>query len=59
MSKKKCSNYLGARCMDGSCPFDGQGIFRDDECYSCEFYGGCEDCVMEGTYDCNIERMFG
>lgn len=55
---KKCKNYVGVACVDGSCPktikeeYEEQGSSALN-CSQCFFYRGCEDCALAGTEHCN------
>lgn len=55
--KKRCKNYVGVSCVDGSCP---RAIAEEHEemaiskvtCEDCYCYRGCEDCALNGTEHC-------
>ena len=58
---KKCKNYVGIACINGSCPIANKEEYeeRDYEiiknCNECIFYKGCEDCYFNGNekFPCN------
>ena len=58
MKRKRCENYCGLACVDGSCPIAnreeyaerGYDIVRN--CDECHYYNGCEDCVFDETDFC-------
>lgn len=58
MTRKRCQNYVGVACVDGSCPkawqeeYEERGIPIIRSCRECGYYKGCEDCALEGTEHC-------
>lgn len=56
MKGKKCPNYTGLACIDGSCPIANmeERIERDMDvirnCKDCYLYKGCEDCYFAERY---------
>lgn len=55
---KRCSEYVGLACVDGSCPKANweEYLERDMDvvrnCKECPFYKGCEDCALSCTKYC-------
>lgn len=57
-----CESYVGAACVDGSCPIANRedygeycavrGIDRFGICKNCWMYKGCDDCALYGTELC-------
>lgn len=67
--EKRCKNYVGVACVDGSCPvanyryFMGKGMpeiakaFADaGNCTDCLYYRGCEDCALADTEYCQDNK---
>lgn len=56
---KRCSNYVGLACVDGSCPVANADIYLSrcmeviKSCNECFYYKGCEDCALAGTEYCD------
>lgn len=48
---KRCPEYIGVSCIDGTCPkanqeeYEEYGIPVVRTCYECSYYRGCEDCA--------------
>ena len=55
--EKRCVNYVGLSCVDGSCPaaLDEFHSLKAD-CENCFYYQGCIDCALAGTEHC--EEVF-
>lgn len=55
---KRCPNYVGVTCVDGSCPkayadeCRERGMDVTENCKECGFYKGCEDCALYDTEYC-------
>lgn len=55
---KRCNEYCGVACVDGSCPianreeYAERGYYSIDSCDDCNFYKGCKDCAFEDTAYC-------
>lgn len=50
-----CSDYVGATCVNGSCPNALNEDFEDFETVSCEecpYNAGCTDCTLADTDMC-------
>lgn len=56
--KKRCSNYVGATCINGTCPMACSEEYAEacmsviKNCTDCFYYGGCTDCALSGTAYC-------
>ena len=56
---KRCQNYVGVACVDGSCPMAWQEEYEErcipviHNCQECHYYRGCEDCALFDTEDCD------
>ena len=50
---KRCPEYCGVACLDGSCPIAGREEYAErgydtvNNCNECHLYKGCEDCCFE------------
>ena len=56
---KRCLNYVGLACVDGSCPMALQyeyPIMEPVDCENCWHYKGCSDCALAGTEYCAGEK---
>lgn len=66
---KRCKDYVGAACVDGSCPTANYNYYMDKgmpdiaeqfsdvkKCSQCGYYRGCEDCALDGTEYCETKR---
>lgn len=59
--EKRCKNYVGAACVDGSCPvalieeYIEYCIPVIKTCRDCHLYKGCEDCMLLGTEYCDVK----
>lgn len=60
--EKRCKNYVGLSCIDGSCPIANSEEYEErciptiKDCQNCWMYKGCEDCASFGTEYCD-EKM--
>lgn len=58
---KRCKNYVGVACVDGSCPMANSEEYEERcipivrGCSQCHYYKGCEDCALAGTEQCSGE----
>lgn len=56
---RRCSNYVGVACVDGSCPKANWEKYAERDmdvvrhCKECHYYNGCEDCALSGTEYCD------
>lgn len=56
---KRCGNYVGLACVDGSCPIANADAYASRcmdmiiRCEECFYYKGCEDCALDGTAYCD------
>lgn len=56
---KRCKNYVGVACVNGSCPialreeYEEYGIPVINNCNECHKYKGCEDCASFNTEYCD------
>ena len=63
--EKRCVNYVGLACVDGSCPMidrdEGGGYIRPiiESCEECGLYKGCADCALADTDLCEEEFFHG
>ena len=57
---KRCVNYVGLACVDGTCPaaWDETPHLKETDCENCFFYKGCEDCALSGTEHCEKEEFY-
>ena len=52
---KRCKNYCGVACIDGSCPIANRDEYIERgydvvrKCEDCYYYKGCEDCYFDGN----------
>lgn len=66
---KRCKNYVGSACVDGTCPIANYNYYMDrgmlyfaeqysdvKKCSQCSYYRGCEDCAFDGTEYCDKSR---
>ena len=50
---KRCLEYCGVACVDGSCPMANREEYAErgydivHNCNECHYYKGCEDCCFE------------
>lgn len=57
--EERCKAYCGANCLDGYCPmalrdeYAEHGCDLISNCDECPYYGGCKDCMFEGTSYCD------
>lgn len=57
--EKRCRNYVGVACVDGSCPNANADEYEErcipviKNCRDCHFYSGCDDCALAGTEYCD------
>ncbi len=57
---KRCKNYVGVTCVDGTCPRanaeerEERDISLITSCRYCPFYRGCEDCALARTKYCSV-----
>lgn len=55
---KACENYVGAACVDGSCPLANREEYAErgmdviTNCDECPCYKGCDDCALSDMEDC-------
>lgn len=55
---KRCGDYIGVACVDGSCPKANAEEYAErcmdviSNCNDCFYYKGCEDCALYGTEYC-------
>ena len=55
---KRCKQYVGVACIDGTCPganfeeYIKYYIPVPSGCDDCFYYKGCEDCALYGTEYC-------
>lgn len=56
--EKRCVNYVGLACVDGTCPaaWDETRHLKETDCENCFFYRGCVDCALAGTEYCAGEK---
>lgn len=56
--EKRCVNYVGLACVDGSCPaaLDEFHSLEAADCENCFYYQGCADCALADTEHC--EEVF-
>ena len=66
MAKRKyCPGYVGAACVNGSCPaaireeYEERAMPTVKHCRNCFMYRGCEDCALYGTEHCEKEADNG
>lgn len=58
---KRCGDYVGVACVDGTCPMANMEEYARrcmdvvTNCNECHFYKGCEDCALDGTEYCDRE----
>ncbi len=56
---KRCKNYVGVACVDGSCPRADAEEYAErcmdviSSCNECIYYKGCEDCALAYTEYCS------
>lgn len=56
---KRCKDYVGVVCVDGSCPKANAEEYAErcmdvvKNCNDCHYYKGCEDCALADTEYCN------
>ena len=56
---KRCRNYVGVACVDGSCPMAKREEYEErcipviNNCEECHFYEGCKDCALADTEYCD------
>lgn len=56
---KRCKNYVGVACIDGSCPmaraeeYEEYNVPPRFNCKDCWYYKGCGDCALYGTDHCD------
>lgn len=49
--RKRCKNYIGVACIDGSCPKANKDEYEErcmdviNNCDDCPYYEGCKDCA--------------
>lgn len=66
---KRCKDYVGAACVDGTCPIANYNHYMDKgmpdvaeqfsdvkKCSQCGYYRGCEDCALDRTEYCDKWR---
>lgn len=59
---KRCKDYVGVSCVDGSCPVANAEEYEErcmdvvKDCNDCHYYKGCEDCALDGTEYCEKQR---
>ncbi len=59
MAEKRCRDYVGIACVDGSCPVANREEYEErcyptiKRCGECWLYKGCEDCALCGTEYCS------
>ena len=62
---KRCPDYVGVSCIDGSCPianrekYEEYGIPVINDCEDCHRYKGCKDCGLADTEDCKWRDTYG
>lgn len=60
---KRCPEYIGVSCIDGSCPkanqeeYEEYGIPVVRSCFECSYYRGCADCAGYGC-DEALRRIY-
>lgn len=59
---KRCSDYCGLSCIDGSCPIADcrehpQRYDYIPTCNGCGLYRGCEDCYFMRDNHCSVNEM--
>lgn len=63
--EKRCSDYVGVSCVDGSCPIANSDEYEErcmdviKKCDDCFCYKGCEDCALAGTKYCTDKDQRG
>ena len=56
--KKRCKQYVGVACIDGTCPaaraeeYEERCMLVIRNCDNCFYYEGCGDCALYGTEYC-------
>ena len=56
---KRCKNYVGVSCVDGSCPIANWQEYAERDipvirsCDDCHYYKGCADCPFCGMEYCD------
>lgn len=51
--EKRCVNYVGICCVNGSCPQAQEEYYGPKtDCWNCFKYKGCQDCALAGTEEC-------
>lgn len=59
MAEKRCKDYVGVACVDGTCPVANREEYEErcypvtKNCRECWLYKGCEDCALAGTEYCD------
>lgn len=48
---KRCIQYMGAACVDGTCTHGANA-----NCKFCFFYKGCDDCYFKDTDYCEDQE---
>ena len=60
---KRCSDYCGLSCIDGSCPIADYRVHpqtydcKQPTCSECGLYKGCEDCYFFCDNHCSVNEM--
>jgi len=60
---KRCREYVGVACVDGSCPKANREEYEERDipivksCRHCYYYKGCEDCALKDTKYCSGENV--
>lgn len=63
-NEKRCRDYVGVTCANGSCPialsekYAEYGVPVVSDCDECFYYEGCRDCALSGTEYCS-EKIEG
>ena len=54
MKNKRCKDYVGVACVDGSCPIAN----RDEYLERCmDVISNCDDCALCGTKYCTKSEV--
>jgi len=62
MKTKRCKEYVGVACVDGSCPKANAEEYAErcmdviSDCDDCFYYKGCEDCALRDTEYCEGKK---
>ena len=59
---KICDSYCGLACVNGYCPIAFKDEYAEigmdiiEFCKDCCYYMGCEDCIIEGSEICILNK---